>query len=231
LSKLTRILLVILVILAVATALVWFKPDLLSSLSALNPFGGERKAAITPTPTPASPTAQVSPAGQTTTATPPRADTSNVGTDNTAGLKEEKEEILTPFEKEILQRYQSYQTKIYTYEPYQPPVMRNPFQRVVSTVYVSEEEEQLAEELSSEEAIRRFVQPELPPGSKYTGMISSGDMKLAILEMEDETYIAKEGDLILDKFLIKSIQDDEVIIEINDYEIPLKLGGEEVTNE
>jgi len=235
LSKLTRILLIILVILAVATALLWFKPDLLSSLSALNPFGGERKVAITPTSTPGSPTAQVSPAGQTTTATPPRADTSNVGTADTAGLKEEekeeKEEILSPFEKEIQQRYESYQTKIYTYEPYQPPVMRNPFQRVVSTVYVSEEEEQLAEELSSEEAIRRFVQPELPPGSKYTGMISSGDMKLAILEMEDETYIAKEGDLILDKYLIKHIQDDEVIIEINDYEIPLKLGGEEVTNE
>jgi len=234
LSKLTRILLVILVILAVATALVWLKPDLLSSLSALNPFGGERKAATSVTPAPGSPTAQVSPAGQTTITTSPRLDTSNEGTADTTSLKEEKEEkeeILSPFEKEIQQRYESYQTKIYTYEPYQPPVMRNPFQRVVSTVYISEEEEQLAEELSSEEAIRRFVQPELPPGSKYTGMISSGDMKLAILEMEDETYIAKEGDLILDKYLIKHIQDDKVIIEINDYEIPLKLGGEEITNE
>lgn len=237
-SRLNRILLIVLVILAVVTALVWLKPDLLSSLSALNPFGGERKASTSVTPAPGSPTAQVSPAGQTgqtTVTTSPRTDTSNVGTADTTGLKEEekeeKEETLTPFEKEIQQRYESYQTKIYTYEPYQPPVMRNPFQRVVSTVYVSEEEEQLAEELSSEEAIRRFVQPELPPGSKYTGMISSGDTKLAILEMEDETYIVKESELILDKYLIKSIQDDKVIIVINSYEIILKLGGEEATNE
>ncbi len=234
-SRLNRILLIILVILAVVTALVWLKPDLLSSLSALNPFGGERKASTSVTPAPGSPTAQVSPAGQTTVTTSPRTDTSNVGTADTTGLKEEekeeKEETLTPFEREIQQRYESYQTKIYTYEPYQPPVMRNPFQRVVSTVYVSEEEEQLAEELSSEEAIRRFVQPELPPGSKYTGMISSGDTKLAILEMEDETYIVNEGELILDKYLIKSIQDDKVIIVINSYELTLKLGGEEATNE
>ncbi|MGE4412772.1 MAG: hypothetical protein AB7E45_03640, partial [Candidatus Caldatribacteriota bacterium] len=119
-SKLTRILLVILVILAVATALVWFKPDLLSSLSALNPFGGERKAATSVTPASGSPTAQVSPAGQSTITTSPRLDTSDVGTADTTSLKEEKEEILSPFEKEIQQRYESYQTKIYTYEPYQP---------------------------------------------------------------------------------------------------------------
>jgi hypothetical protein len=49
--------------------------------------------------------------------------------------------------------------------------------------------------------------------------------------MEDETYIVNEGELIQDKYLIKSIQDDKVIIVINSYELTLKLGGEEATNE
>ncbi|MDY0382884.1 MAG: hypothetical protein RBS20_04005, partial [Atribacterota bacterium] len=121
------------------------------------------------------------------------------------------EEELTPFEKEIKQRHESYETRIYTYKPYEPPVLRNPFQRIVSSVYVEEgEEERLAKELSSAEDIRRFVTPELPAGTKFTGLISSGDTKLAIIEMDEETYIAKEGDLIDDKYLIKSIQDDRV---------------------
>ena len=110
--------------------------------------------------------------------------------------------------------------------------MRNPFQRIVSSVYVEEgEEERLAKELSSAEDIRGFVTPELPAGTKFTGLISSGDTKLAIIEMDEETYIAKEGDLIDDKYLIKSIQDDRVIIDINGYDIAQKLGGEEDINE
>ncbi|HOF03625.1 MAG TPA: hypothetical protein PLT58_06680, partial [Atribacterota bacterium] len=49
-SKLNRVLLVIVLILAAATALVWFKPELLSSfsLSNLNPFSRREKVAEVP---------------------------------------------------------------------------------------------------------------------------------------------------------------------------------------
>lgn len=242
-SRLNRILLVIVIILAAATALVWFKPDLLSSfslssLSSLNPFSREKKEVIT-TDT-GTGTAQL-PVTEITAGIAP-----DIAADVPATVSMESpepeeaevkvvevvEEELTPFEKEIKQRHESYETRIYTYKPYEPPVLRNPFQRIVSSVYVEEgEEERLAKELSSAEDIRRFVTPELPAGTKFTGLISSGDTKLAIIEMDEETYIAKEGDLIDDKYLIKSIQDDRVIIDINGYDIAQKLGGEEGVNE
>lgn len=226
-SKLNRVLLIIVVILASITALVWFKPDILSSLSlsTLNPFSKEKSLPVT-----SSTTTATLPSTERITTIPKTIATPN-NTEENSNLEEEKEE-LTPFEKEIKQRHESYQTKIYTYEPYEPPILRNPFQRVVSTVYVGDEKaEQLAKELETAEDIRRFVQPELPPGTNFTGLISSGDNILAIIEMDDETYIVKKGDLILDKYLVKSIQNDKVMIEINGYEISLKLGGEEDSND
>ena len=246
-SRLNRILLVIVIILAAATALVWFKPDLLSSfslssLSSLNPFNREKKEVVT--------TDMGTGTGTGTAQLPVTEITADIAPDTAADVPatvsmespepeeaeikvvEVVEEELTPFEKEIKQRHESYETRIYTYKPYEPPVLRNPFQRIVSSVYVEEgEEERLAKELSSAEDIRRFVTPELPAGTKFTGLISSGVTKLAIIEMDEETYIAKEGDLIDDKYLIKSIQDDRVIIDINGYDIAQKLGGEEDINE
>ena len=224
-SRLNRILLIIVIVLAAVTAVLWFKPDLLTSLSALNPFGSERETIPITT---GSLTAQP-PRNSTTTALTTPGSVANA-TGNTAS-QEDKEEELSPLEKEIRQRHESYQTKVYTYEPYQPPVLRNPFQQIVSNVYIENEEEQrIISELSTEEDVRRFVQPELPPETKFTGIISAGETKLAIIEMDDETYIVKEGDLILDKFLIKSITDEKVIIDINGYEISLQLGGGEATN-
>lgn len=252
-SRLNRILLVIVIILAAATALVWFKPDLLSSfslssLSSLNPFSREKKEVVTTdmgtgtgavTGTAQLPvtemTADIAPdtaadAPATVSIESPEIEEAEIEAE--IKVVEVVEEELTPFEKEIKQRHESYETRIYTYKPYEPPVLRNPFQRIVSSVYVEEgEEERLAKELSSAEDIRRFVTPELPAGTKFTGLISSGDTKLAIIEMDEETYIAKEGDLIDDKYLIKSIQDDRVIIDINGYDIAQKLGGEEDINE
>jgi hypothetical protein len=102
---------------------------------------------------------------------------------------------------------------------------------MVSSVYLEEEEEKIAGELDSEEDVRRFVQPELPPDTNFTGLISAGDERLAILKIDNETYIAKEGDIILEKYLVKSIQDEKVIIDINGYEISLQLGGGEATND
>jgi len=214
LTKTIRILLIILIILGIVTTVYWLKPDIFSSL---NPFDGEDEDTMTSTANLPSQTSQ-----------------SVTGTGSTANngneQSEETQEELSPFEKEIRQRHESYQTKVYTYEPYVPPVMRNPFQRIVSSVYLEDEEEAIAGALNTEEDVRRFVQPELPPASKFTGLISSGDAKLAILEIDDETYIVKEGDLILDKFLIKSIQEEKVIIDINGYGISLQLGGGEAPN-
>jgi len=223
LSRLNRILLVIVIILAIITAILWFFPDVLSSLSELNPFGDGQDTA--PIATNRSNVAETRP---NTTTTPGNATTVDTVEGNRT---EESEEELSPFEEEIKQRHESYQTKVFTYDPYEPPVARNPFHRIVSSVYLEEEEEKIAEELDSEETVRRFVQPELPPDSKFTGLISAGDDRLAILKIDNETYIAKEGDIILDKYLVKSIQDEKVIIDINGYEISLQLGGGEATND
>jgi hypothetical protein len=224
LSRLNRILLVIVIILAAVTAVYWFKPDIITSISALNPFGGDNQEQTT----------AVSPSAQTPNTRSVNSNTqSNTDSlsNNENAKNEEIEEEMSPLEKEIMQRHESYQTKVYTYEPYEVPVSRNPFQRIVNSVYLEDEEKEIAEELGSEEAVRRFVQPELPPNSRFTGLISSGDNKLAILEIDDETYIVKENDIILDRYLVKSIMDETVIIDINGYEISLKLGGGEATNE
>ena len=233
-SKLNRILLSIVIILAAAVVLVWFKPDLLSSfslssLSSLNPFSREKKEVATTDIA----TAQQSLSNRTATTATDNDSLTPIAKESTEPEEDaDEDEELTPFELEIKQRHESYQTKIYTYKPYEPPVSRNPFQRMVSSVYVGEGEEgKLATELSSAEDIRRFVTPELPSGTKFTGLISSGETKLAIIEMEDDTFIAKEGDLIEDKYLVKSIKDDRVIIEINGYEVTQKLGGEEDIDE
>jgi len=201
----------------------WFFPEVLSSLSELNPFGGGEDIVSTPISN-----SNVAETRTNTTKPPGNAATTVEGNDKE---EEEIEEELSPFEEEIKQRHESYQTKVFTYEPYAPPVARNPFQRMVSSVYLEEEEERVADELDSEEAVRRFVQPELPPDSSFTGLISAGDERLAILKIDNETYIAKEGDIILDKYLVKSIQDEKVIIDINGYEISLQLGGGEATND
>jgi hypothetical protein len=222
LSRLNRILLVIVIILAIITAILWFFPDVLSSLSELNPFGGEDIASTTIDNSNVDET-------RSNNATPTGNAVDTIESNNRE--EEEIEDELSPFEKEIRQRHESYQTKVYTYEPYQPPVMRNPFQRMVSSVYLEEEEEKIVGQLDSEEDVRRFVQPELPPDTNFTGLISAGDERLAILKIDNETYIAKEGDIILEKYLVKSIQDEKVIIDINGYEISLQLGGGEATND
>ncbi len=200
--------------------------DILASLSALNPFGGGEE------------TAPVDTNNMTAQSSQNRSDDQSAAPDSSSSAddapeedeEEEEEEELTPFEKEIRQRHESYQTKVYTYEPYEPAVNRNPFERMVSSVYLEDEEEKVAEELATEEDVRQFVQPELPPGSKFTGLISSGEEKLAILVIDNETYIVKEDDLILDKYLVKLIQEEKVIIDINGHEISLQLGGGEASN-
>ena len=134
----------------------------------------------------------------------------------------------TEFEIEMEKRKSGYEEKIFVYEPYEPPSNRNPFQKV-STSYFLEETEEEEGEVKEGSAIR-FTKPELPPGTKLTGIIGSKDNKVAIIVMNEETFIANLYDILLDRYIVKEIKNDEVIIELNDYDFSIKLGGEETSN-
>ena len=132
----------------------------------------------------------------------------------------------TEFEIEMENRKKGYEEKIFVYEPYEPPSNRNPFQKV-STSYFLEE---TAEKEEEEGSVLRFQKPVLPPGTKLTGIIGSKDNKVAIIVMNEETFIANLYDILLDRYIVKEIKNDEVIIDYNDYDFSIKLGGEEASN-
>jgi len=105
----------------------------------------------------------------------------------------------TEFEIEMEERAQGYKNRIFVYEPYEPPSNRNPFQKVRASVFLEEpiaKEEPIEKEAREEEKILRFPKPELPPGTKLSGIIDSKDKKIAIIEMSGETYIANLYDII-----------------------------------
>lgn len=131
----------------------------------------------------------------------------------------------TEFEIEMEKREQGYKDRIFVYEPYQTPSTRNPFQKVSALAFT---EEIVKEE---EGKVLRFPKPELPPGTKLTGIIDSKDKKVAIIEMNEETYIANLYDIISERYIVKEIKKDEVIIDINGYFFSLKIGGEDSSNE
>jgi len=133
----------------------------------------------------------------------------------------------TEFEIEMEKREQGYKNKIFVYEPYQPPSNRNPFQIVRN---ITPEGTGQGEE-GTEGQILRFPKPELPPGTKLSGIIDSKDKKVAIIEMNGETFIANLYDIISEKYIIKEIKKDEVIIDFNGYFFSLKIGGEDTSNE
>ena len=132
----------------------------------------------------------------------------------------------TEFEIEMEKRELGYTSKIFVYEPYQPPSNRNPFQKV-STSYYLEEAIKSGEEVD----VLRFPKPELPPGTKLTGIIGSQDKKIAMIEMNGKTFIVNLYDILLDKYIVKEIKKDEVIIDFNGYFFSLKIGGEVSSNE
>jgi len=133
----------------------------------------------------------------------------------------------TEFEIEMEKRKQGYEEKIFVYEPYEPPSNRNPFQKV-STSYFFEE---TAEEEGKEGSVLRFQKPVLPPGTKLTGIIGSKDSSIAIIEMNGEIFIANLYDILLDRYIVKEIKKDEVIIDYNGYFFSVKLGGEDLSDE
>jgi len=134
----------------------------------------------------------------------------------------------TEFEIEMEERAQGYKDRIFVYEPYEPPSNRNPFQKVRTSDFL---EEPIEKEEGEEEKILRFPKPELPPGTKLSGIIDSKDKKIAIIEMSGETYIANLYDIIAERYIIKEIKKDEVIIDFNGYLFSLKIGGEETLND
>ncbi len=132
----------------------------------------------------------------------------------------------TEFDIEMDKRKQGYEEKIFVYEPYEPPSNRNPFQKL-STSYFLEE---TAEKEEEEGGPLRFIKPVLPPGTKLTGIIGSEDNKIAIILMNDETFIANLYDILLDRYIVKEIKKDEVIIDYNGYFFSVKIGGEDLSD-
>ncbi len=124
----------------------------------------------------------------------------------------------TEFEIEMKEREQGYKYKVFVYEPYKPPSNRNPFQKVRTSTP--------AEEVK-EVKVLDFPKPELPPGTKLSGIIDSKDKKVAIIEMNGETYIANLYDIISERYIVKEIKKDEVIIDFNGYLFSLKIGDED----
>lgn len=132
----------------------------------------------------------------------------------------------TEFEIEMEKRKQGYEEKIFVYEPYEPPSNRNPFQKVSTSYFLEETTEE-----GEEGRALRFPKPELPPGTKLTGIIGSKDNRVAIIVMNEEIFIANLYDILLDRYIIKEIKKDEVIIDYNGYFFSVKIGGEDLSDE
>lgn len=122
----------------------------------------------------------------------------------------------TEFEIEMEKREQGYKSKVFVYEPYKPPSNRNPFQKTRTYIPVVE---------VKKVKVLDFPKPELPPGTKLSGIIDSKDKRVAIIEMNGETYIANLYDIIAEKYIVKEIQKDEVIIDFNGDLFSLKMKG------
>jgi len=131
----------------------------------------------------------------------------------------------TEFEIEMEKRKQGYEEKIFVYETYEPPSNRNPFQKVRTSYYLGETAKK------EEEDVLRFPSPELPPGTKLTGIVDSKTNRVAIILMNEETYIVNLYDIISERYIIKEIMKDEVIIDFNGYFFSIKIGGEETLND
>jgi len=163
-----------------------------------------------------------SPVTTTTTVTTPSPTVVATKTETDPVVVKEK----TEFEIEMEKRKQGYEERIFVYEPYEPPSNRNPFQKV-STSYFLEETTEKEEE---EGSVLRFQKPVLPPGTKLTGIIGSKDNKVAIIVMNEETFIANLYDILLDRYIVKEIKNDEVIIDYNGYFFSVKIGGEDLSD-
>ena len=147
---------------------------------------------------------------------------------------EPAEKEKTTFDIEVEQREQGYEEKIFTYEPYEPLSNRNPFEKVsnfYSPELIAEIESETEGEQGIKKAITQLYKPQLPPGTSLTGIIDSPNKKIAIIEMNDEKYIANLYDILSDRYIVKEIKKNEVVIDIDGYLFSLKLGGEDLSDE
>jgi len=199
-GKKNKILIFLLLLIVAAGAFYWWGYPLLFPDSAVVQSPVVSVTVTTPAPTMVTPKAEVEPA-----------------------VKEK-----TEFEIEMEKRKQGYEEKIFVYEPYEPPSNRNPFQKVSTSYFLEETAEK--EEEGKEGSALRFIKPELPPGTKLTGIIGSKDNRVAIIVMNEETFIAKLYDILLDKYIVKEIKKDEVIIDYNGYFFSVKIGGEDLSD-
>jgi len=164
-----------------------------------------------------------SPVTTTTTVTTPSPIAVATKTETDPVVKEK-----TEFEIEMEKRKQGYEEKLFVYEPYEPPSNRNPFQKVSTSYFLEETAEK--EEEGKEESVIKFPKPVLPPGTKLTGIIDSKDKRVAIIVMNEETFIANLYDILLDRYIVKEIKKDEVIIDYNGYFFSVKIGGEDLSD-
>jgi len=151
----------------------------------------------------------------------------------TVAPKAEAEPVIkekTEFEIEMENRKKGYDEKIFVYEPYEPPSNRDPFLKISTAYFFDETAENENEEEEEEGSVLRFQKPVLPPGTKLTGIIGSADNRVAIIEMNDETFIANLYDILLDRFIVKEIKEDEVIIDYKGYFFSVKIGGEDLAD-
>ena len=201
-SGITKILIIILIVIVIAGVVYWWGyPLLFPNATVKSPTATVNKASIATMPSSA-----------------------------VVAQKSEAEPVVkekTEFEIEMEKREQGYKNNIFVYEPYVPPSNRNPFQivRNITPEGIGQGEE------GTEGQILRFPKPELPPGTKLSGIIDSKDKKVAIIEMNGETFIANLYDIISEKYIVKEIKKDEVIIDFNGYFFSLKIGGEDSSNE
>ena len=202
-NKTAKILFILLIIIIAAGAFYWWGYPLLFP--------------VVPVKSPATTTAAVTTPSPVVVATKTEADP----------VVKEK----TEFEIEMENRKKGYEEKIFVYEPYEPPSNRNPFQKVTTSYFLEETAEKEEEEKEKEGSALRFIKPELPPGTKLTGIINSKDKKVAIIVMNEETFIANLYDILLDRYIVKEIKNDEVIIDYNGYFFSVKIGGEDLSDE
>jgi len=144
------------------------------------------------------------------------------------------EKVKSKFDIEVEQREQGYEEKVFTYEPYIPPSNRNPFEKVrnfYSSELIAEVEDKMNAGLDAMGNMIKTFRPELPPGTALTGIIDSQDKKVAIIKMEDEKYIANLYDILADRYIVKEIKKEEVVIDFDGYLFSLKIGGEDLSDE
>jgi len=201
-GKKSKILIILLILIAAAAAFYWWGYPLLFPVTSVK-----------------------SPVTTIATATTPRSIAAVATKTETNHVVKEK----TEFEIEMEKRKQGYEEKIFIYEPYEPPSNRDPFQKESTSYFL--EETAGKEEEGEEGSVLRFQKPVLPPGTKLTGIIDSKDNRVAIIVMNEETFIANLYDILLDRYIVKEIKNDEIIIDYNGYFFSVKIGGEDSSDE